>query len=198
MRRFSGSNRGGFTLAEAAITIAIVGVALTYAVQALKSATITAADTQQRKIARELGLRTLGEIAAGQWWDEIELDREGTFAEEDYPEYLWELAVGDEEFPTPDTNPDDEYEPFDSLQHKQDQEDDYNRENNIEVDEEAPEPYERVRIKVVYPPLPGVESANHVILERWIPWIQVYGPDEDAEVTDGPLDESELPGGPGQ
>jgi prepilin-type N-terminal cleavage/methylation domain-containing protein len=189
--------RSGFTLAEAAITIAIVGIGLTYSVQALKSATITSAHTQYRKIARELALQTLGEIAAGQWWEEIELEHQGSFAENDYPDYQWELALADEEFPNYDDGAEEDWEnqPFDSLKYKQEQEEDYNRENGIEEDEDAAEPYERIRIKVRYPSLPGVDSENFVVLERWIPWVQVYGPDEEADVPQGALNESELPGG---
>ena len=47
-----------------------------------------------------------------------------------------------------------------------------------------------------YPSLPGIDTENFVVIERWIPWVQVYGPDEDAEVNEGALDESELPGAP--
>ncbi len=197
MRRLS-TKVSGFTLAEAAITIAIVGLSLTFSVKVLKSATITAAHTQHRKIARELALQTLGEIAAGQWWEEIELEHQGSFAENDYPEYEWELALADEEFPTYDEGAEEDWEqrPFDSLREKQEREDDYNRENGIEEDEEAAEPYERVRIKVRYPSLPGIDTENFLVIERWIPWVQVYGPDEDAEVNEGALDESELPGAP--
>lgn len=192
------TSRSGFTLAEAAITIAIVGLCLTYSVQALRSATITAANTQQRKIARELAIRTLGDIASGQWWDEIELERQGSYADLDYPNYSWELAVGDDEFPTPeDWEEGDDYMPFDSLQHKQELQDDRDRDAGIEEDDEAVEPYERLRIKVGYPSLPGVEADNYVILERWIPWIQVYGPDEEEAVPDGALSDDELPGGIG-
>ena len=40
------------------------------------------------------------------------------------------------------------------------------------------EPYERVSIRVTFPKLS--EQPNEITLERWIPWDQVYGVDEDA------------------
>ena len=37
--------------------------------------------------------------------------------------------------------------------------------------------YEKVKVQVVFPPL--AEFKNELILERWVPWEQVYGPSEE-------------------
>ena len=46
-------------------------------------------------------------------------------------------------------------------------------------EEDAEEPYEKVRIRVSFPVLS--EYSNQLELERWIPWDQVYGEEEDEE-----------------
>ena len=43
--------------------------------------------------------------------------------------------------------------------------------------------YEKVRIRVEFPKL--AEYENEIVLERWIPWEQVYGPDEEAAAEEG-------------
>jgi hypothetical protein len=61
------------------------------------------------------------------------------------------------------------------------------REENDEDEEDIEEVYEKVRIRVVFPQFTELEAQ--VVLERWIPWEQVYGPseeDEDAEVQEKP------------
>ena len=52
-----------------------------------------------------------------------------------------------------------------------------------EEDEETNEPFEKVRIRVTFPQLS--ERPAEYVVERWIPWDQVYGPDE--EDRDDPL-----------
>jgi hypothetical protein len=48
----------------------------------------------------------------------------------------------------------------------------------------AGRPFEKVRIKVVYPRFG--ERQNTLVLERWIPWEQVYGsPEQQAEGSEG-------------
>ncbi len=67
-------SRSGFTLAEAVITIALVGLTLSSTLQILHGSKFTAAHTRDSKIARDLALKTLGQIESGFWWDDIELD----------------------------------------------------------------------------------------------------------------------------
>jgi hypothetical protein len=167
--------RSGFTLAEAAITIAIVGIGLAFSVQALNGAAQTAAHTQRMKIARELGVEHLGEIAAGLWWDELESTRTGD-------EAAWEGQR------------------FDNWQYRRDQEainSGYSSAEDMDAEEETVEEYEQLRLRVSFPFLPGLEDLDHHIeLERWIPWEQVYGPSEDEEGADG-LEDADLPGSSG-
>ena len=53
---------GGFTLAEAAITIAIVAIVITMVLQGLEGAKQSAAHTRYRKTAYELGTGLLGDV----------------------------------------------------------------------------------------------------------------------------------------
>ena len=81
--------RGGFTLAEVAVTIAIVGIALTLAMQTLNGATLRAAHTRNMKTARELGLYTLGQIEAGLYWEDIEAGLGASYSELDFPDFYY-------------------------------------------------------------------------------------------------------------
>ena len=172
----------GFTLAEVVVTIAIVAIALTLAFQSLNVSKLMAAHTRNSKLARELALYTLGQIEAGLFWEDIETGRSGIY--EDYPNFSYELALGDETFL--EIDPDEG--PFDTWAYREEQRrlaDDY----DADAEEEQIQPYEEVRVKVTYPAMR--EFPNEVILERWVRWVQVYGEEEEVEM-DG--DES-LPGG---
>lgn len=196
------SRASGFTLAEAAITIAIVGIGLAFSVQALNGAAQTAAHTQRMKIARELGVEMLGEIAAGLWWDDLETTRYGTFATKDRPNYTWELALGDEQLEAARTDQPDQWEGqrFDNWQYRREQEalnSGYSSAEDMDEEEEAVEEYEQLRLRVSFPFLPGLEDLDHhVELERWIDWEQVYGPAEDEEGLEE-LENGDLPGNSG-
>lgn len=181
-------SRAGFTLVEAAITIAIVGITLAASVQALHGATQTAAHTQRLKIARELSLEMLGEIASGLWAEDLESLRYGTFASKDRPMYSYELALGDEPLEPArmgddahDLNP----QRFDNWK--------FNRERELDdnpdlADEETEEPFEKVRIRVSFPTLPGLEQMdNFVELERWYAWGQVYLTEDEENIEDAAL-----------
>ena len=48
---------------------------------------------------------------------------------------------------------------------------------------EAAEPYETVRIRVTFPKLG--EQPNTLDLERYVPWEQVYGEDEEEKDAEG-------------
>lgn len=159
--------RAGFTLAEVAVTIAVVGLALVWMLQALNAAKLTAAQTRNLKLSRELALQTLGQLEAGLFEDDLVDDRiDGTYAEEGYPEFAYELVIGDENFRPPADS-----EAFDNWYEERRQKE-YDDE-----DEEAEQPYEKVQIKVLFPPIG--ELKNELILERWLPWRQVHPADED-------------------
>jgi prepilin-type N-terminal cleavage/methylation domain-containing protein len=165
--------RSGFTLAEVAVTLVIVGIALVLVLQGLNTAKLTAAHTHQRKVARELALFTLGQVESGLYWEEVGDRLYGTYAEEGYPEFTWEVALGDDAF----TEEEEGYGPYDSFRDRPVAEDEE------EEDEDATEPFEKVRIRVDFPKLGELE--NTLTLERWIPWTQVYGEEEeDAEASD--------------
>lgn len=174
-------SRSGFTLAEAVITIALVGLTLSSTLQILHGSKFTAAYTRDSKIARDLALKTLGQIESGIWWDDIETMRTGTYAEDGYDAFFWELVLGDEIFSN--AQEEDEYgRPFDNWKYREQQRldaDDYDEDE----EEEQTEPFEKVRIKVIFPRYGNF--GNELILERWILWEQVYGPDEAEEDSGG-------------
>ena len=52
-------------------------------------------------------------------------------------------------------------------------------------EEDAEEPYEKIRVRVTFPILS--EYSNQLELERWIPWDQVYGEEEDELSREGDI-----------
>ncbi|MCZ6597416.1 MAG: hypothetical protein O7B99_07255 [Planctomycetota bacterium] len=177
------SGREGFTLAEAAVTIAIVAITLTTVMQVLQGTKLTAAHTYNIKVARELALLTLGDIQQGLWWDDIETLRTGSYADQDYPDFYFEIALGDEAFLEYEET-DDPYARFDNWAYKRQQERDQEFYDDEESEEgEVTEPYEEVRIRVTFPKLR--QFSNEVILERWVRWEQVYGEEEEEEEEEG-------------
>lgn len=181
-----GPGAGGFTLAEVAVTILVVGMGLIAIMQALSSAKSQAAHTANMKLSRELGLYTIGRIEAGLYWDELEgMDSfDGDYAEEGFEQYTFEVLLGDDE----SFRPADDSGKFDSWSHEreleEEEEEEREREDDFDPDdEEIREPYERVQIRVLSPPIRGMN--NDLILERWIPWDQVYGPEEVPEEEAG-------------
>jgi prepilin-type N-terminal cleavage/methylation domain-containing protein len=163
--------RAGFTLAEVAVTIAVVGLALVWMLQALNAAKVTAAQTRNLKLSRELALLTLGQLESGLFEEDLDDERmDGSYAEEGYPDFSFELVIGDANFqPPPDS------EAFDNwLEERQ-------RAEYDDEDEEAEQPYEKVQIKVVFPKI--AELKNELVIERWLPWKQVHPAEEDAAAT---------------
>jgi prepilin-type N-terminal cleavage/methylation domain-containing protein len=164
------ARRAGFTLAEVAVTIALVGLALVWMLQAINAAKLTAAYTRNWRLARELALLTLGQIEAGMYPDEVADARfEGNYADEGYPEMSFEVVVGEENF-----RPSEEDPAFDNWRYEQE------RKERLRDDEEpeAEQPYEKVQIKITFPRVQELE--NELVIERWLPWKQVH-PDEEAE-----------------
>jgi prepilin-type N-terminal cleavage/methylation domain-containing protein len=165
--------RAGFTLAEVAVTLVIVGLGLVVLLQGLNTAKMTAAYTRNLKLASELARLTLGRVAAGLFQDELGQDSylDGTYADEGYPEFSWELLLGDETF----GDPSDDRDRFDSFDWDAEQEEE-------DEEEEVEEPYDKVKVRVSFPAMRAFadgETTANLVLEEWIPWKQVYGEDEE-------------------
>ena len=169
----------GFTLAEVAVTIVIVGIGMLLVLQGLNTAKLTAAHTRNTKLARELALTTLGQIASGQFQEDIQDGLDGSYAEEGYPEFSFEVVVGDDSFRETTTDG-----PFDSWAPRDDRrEEDEDEEKDPQ--EETDEPFEKVKIKITFPKIDVAKEQlkNELVLEEWIPWKQVYGQKEEAEAA---------------
>ena len=154
--------RVGFTLAEVAVTIVIVGIGLILVLQGLNTAKIAAAQTRNVKLARDLALLTLGRIASGLDQDEIENGLTGTYADEGYPEFAYEVVVGDKSFRERDPKA-----AHDSWALTPDEE------QKKTDDEDIEEPFEKVKVRITFPKF--AEYQNEQVFENWIPWGQVYG-----------------------
>lgn len=167
------SPRGGFTLAEVMVALVLVGGYLVYALMGLNVSKMTAAHTHNLKLARELGLYTLGQLEAGLFWEDMD-DTIGphSYAELDpaYADFEYTIYVGQENFELATEDPE---QRFDSLGYADDEDDD-------DDEEEEKRPYVEVMIRVTFPKL--VEFPNQLILERWIPWEQVHGEGELTEL----------------
>ena len=170
--------RSGFTLAEVAVTLVIVGMTLLLVLEGLSMAKLTAAHSSNRKVARDLALMTLGWVESGLFWEDLDGlpgTITGNYAEEGYEAFSWELAVGDEGLSS--DSGDGAY--FDSVA--------YERQRRLEErerqDQEDAEPwaetgstgapYEVVAVRVTFPKLGDEE--NVLQFERWIPLEQVFG-----------------------
>ncbi|HED65510.1 MAG TPA: type II secretion system protein [Planctomycetes bacterium] len=174
----------GFTLAEVAVTLVIVGITLMLVMEGLNSSRTTSAQASNRKIAMQLALVTIGRVEAGLFWNELDGlpgTLYGSYSEEGYPEFSWELIIGDEEFPDVEQTYEDG-DLFDSFE--------YRRQQRLSSSETSTDrepyadtgttggPYERAAVRVTFPKF-GT-APNTLILERWIPLEQVFGQgDED-------------------
>lgn len=179
------TRRGGFTLAEVAVTIAIVGIALTMLVQGLNKAKFEAAHTRNLKVARELALTTLGEIAGGVYADELDDDDrlDGTYADYGYEDFSFEVLIGDQQFEDVDDDEQDSNLPYDTVLARRQREEDARADSDEDEDEdedEIEEPYETVKIRVRFPAIK--EYDNDFTLEQWMEWSLIHG---EPEATDG-------------
>jgi prepilin-type N-terminal cleavage/methylation domain-containing protein len=193
------TSRAGFTLAEVAVTLLIVAIGLVLVLQGLTSAKLSAAETHYRKVARELALLTLGQVEAGLFWEELGDGKgkssgdvmTGTYAEEGYEEFHYELVLGEEEFTQTERGSQDGREGYhDSWEAEREREERAEERAGKDEDteeEEVTEPFQKVRIKVGYPQLSEREAS--LVLERWMPWEQVYGSEEEGnDATEGGAD----------
>lgn len=183
------ASRAGFTLAEVAVTLLIVAIGLVLVLQGLTSAKLSAAETHYRKVARELALLTLGRVESGLYWEELGEGKQsssevltGTYAEEGYEDFHYELVFGEEEFTQDTRDRSGEREGYhDSWEAEREREERAQERSGDDEDEEdqVTEPFQKVKVRVGYPQLGERESS--LVLERWIPWEQVYGAEEGAE-----------------
>ena len=171
------NKRAGFTLAEAAITIALVGLTITYTLQALSSAQTTAAHTHELKLAREMALRTLGEIATGRYQAEMNDVIQGSYPEDEAPYMRYQIAFGEATLPR-HGDPRDEYDrnTVDNWENRRRWEDDQSDGEEDTTEED----YEVVKIRVIFPKH-SEELDDFIEFEAWIPWDQVYGAEEENE-----------------
>lgn len=173
------SAKSAFTLAEVAVTIVIVGIGLTLILQGMNAAKMTAVNTHNTKLARDLALETLGQIESGLFQEDLENSEDtlrGSYAEQGYDNFFWEVVLGDETFPDlanrAQSSLHDSWKPTEYEQDLEDDEDD-------EDDEDAAEPYEKVKIRITFPPLR--DFKNTLIFEKWMAWEQVYGVDDEED-----------------
>lgn len=181
-RRRPSHGSGGFTLVEAAITLAIVALVLVTILQGMEGAKLSAYHTRQKKTAYELAVGLLGEVSVGLWREELESGMTGNFAELDEPDFFWELALGEDVLEEQQDN--DEERPFDNFAARRDWEE-RNRsdteEDELEDGEEPVEPFEKIRIRVTFTKLR--DFSNELVLESWVPWEEIYGPTEEDETA---------------
>lgn len=160
--------RAGFTLAEVAVTIVIIGIGLVLVLQGLNTAKIMAAQTRNQRLARDLALYTLGQVEAGLYQDDIRSGLTGNYADLGYNAFTYEVLVGDDAFKERDPNA-----PYDSWQPTERELD----QKKKDEDEEVEQPYEKVKVRVTFPKYEAY--TNELILERWVPWVQVYGTEDE-------------------
>jgi len=185
--------RAGFTLAEVAVTLMIVSLAIVTILQGLTTVKHSAAETHYRKVALELGLLTLGRLEAGLYQEDLEASGSrgdvlaGTYAEEGHEEFSYELVLGEQQFSEEFDERDPRGAYHDTWAHarEREEEDDADDENEDEV----AEPFEKARIRVTFPKL--TDAENHLVLERWIPWELVYGSEGESSSSAAGADEGE-------
>lgn len=165
----------GFTLVEVAVTIVILGIGLTMTLQALNTAKLRAAQTRNYKLSRDLALYTLGEIESGLYRDDLRDRFAGTYAQHNQPDFSFEVVLGDEQLrDRPDARSQGFHDRFAQRQYDLERDPDRDRD-----EEKAARPFEKVKIRVVFPA--SSDFSNELILERWMPWEQVYGPSDEED-----------------
>lgn len=167
----------GFTLAEVAVTIVIVGTMLIYLLQGLNGTKLLAAQTRNAKLSRELALAKLGQVGSGLFQEDIDKGITGTFADEGYPDFSFEIVVGDETFrDQPDPNQSNHFDSW-NPPNRQDDEKDKTDPNEEPIEK----PFEKVKIRVTAPKIQ--QYSNQLTFEQWYPWVQVYGEKADEQGT---------------
>jgi hypothetical protein len=151
----------------------------------LNASKLTAAYSRNLKLSRELALLTLGQIESGQFSDDLDDERfEGTYAEEGYPDFSFEVVLGDENF-RPDPTDQRAFDNWEAERRRREREERADESEDSEGDEEDPA-YEKIQVKVTFPKVQ--DMRNDYILERWLPWRQLHP--EDVESDAAAADES--------
>jgi hypothetical protein len=161
---------GAFTLLEIMVVVLIVGGTLLASLQGLMNSMAQTGHTRDVKIARELSLFKLGQLKAGLYQEDIEDHMDGDFSEQDYPDFTWEVVLGDEAFDDPEEAVEGNFNNWDT-------EEDREREEDEDEDEEAEKPFQEVRVKVRFPG--PRESKNEITMEQWVTWSFLYGEQDD-------------------
>ena len=159
------------------MTLVIVGMTLLLVMEGLSSSRTTAAHASNRKVAMGLALLMIGRVESGLFWEDLDGQPgtlSGSFAEEGYEAFQWELVVGSDEL----SEYDEEESPyFDSFRYRRQVE----RERREDADEteayaetgSTGGPYEIVKVRVTFPKL--ADEENEVTVQRTIPLRQVFG-----------------------
>lgn len=175
------ARRRGFTLAEVAVTIVIVGIGMLLVLQGLNTAKMSALQTRNLKLARELALETLGQISSGLFQEEIQNGVHGTYAQEGFPDFTFDVAVGEVALPASDGKGGNDSS-FDSWNRPLTETETQAEKDRKTKDpkEVTDQPYEKVKIKVGFPTIRIEKEAlkHELVFEQWIPWKQVYGSNE--------------------
>jgi len=164
------ARHAGFTLAEVAVTIVIVGTMLIYLLQGLNGTKLLAAQTRNHKLSRELALQKLGQVGSGLYQEDIDKGLVGSFADEGYPDFTFEVVVGDEVFSDQGDVQNDRFDSWHPPNSTKDEKKDPN-------EEPVEKPFEKVKIRVTSPKIQ--EFSNQLTFEQWYPWAQVYGVKEE-------------------
>jgi len=168
-----------------AVTLLIFAIGVLLVLQGLNTAKISAAQTHNRKVARELALLTIGRVESGLFWEDLggEADVQfGTYADEGYEDFRWEVVLGQDNFPS-DYNEQGDRGYFDNYAHKRQVLEEEQRNSDSQDEEErTAEPFEKVRVKVTFPKFGDADPE--LLVERWIPWSLVYGDDEEEQQTE--------------
>lgn len=167
------SRQRGFTLAEVAVTIAIVGLILVFVLQGINEAKLLAAHTRNQRVARELALRTLAGIESGLYVDEINDERlEGTYADDGYPDFTFEAVLGERNFRSSNDRGAGAFDNWNTQEELDKREE--------EEQEGTEQPYERIQVKVTFPQIGEDSGKNELVFEKWVPWRQVHPSEEDS------------------
>jgi len=163
----------GFTLVEVAVSLLIIAIGVTLCLQSLQTAKFQAAHTRNLKLARELGVLTLGQIESGLFQEEISSGFTASYADEGYPDFDFEVQTGEDQFLEADEDTEGTYhDAFAARRQRQ-----FEAQEDSGEDEVAEE-FQKVRIRVTFPKFG--EYTNHLDIESWMDWEQVYG-EEDEE-----------------
>lgn len=91
----SRSNKAGFTLVEVMAAIAILGIGLVSLILAVNRAKDTAYVTRSVKAVRHLASNLMSQIETGRL-ENLYDGQSGDFSEEGYPEFQYEIGIGEE------------------------------------------------------------------------------------------------------